>query len=126
MDDAKFLAEVQNRAGLGSHDEAERIAEATLSVLAQRLAGGEPSDLAAQLPPRVQRFLRTDGGGESFGLEEFCGRVAQKEGGGTSPEQAHAHARAVLSVVADAISPGELSDVMAQLPDEYSKLLQNA
>jgi uncharacterized protein (DUF2267 family) len=53
----EFIGQVRHRAGLGSHAEAERATRATLETLAERLAGGEAHDLAAQLPPELARYL---------------------------------------------------------------------
>ena len=53
----EFIGQVQHRAGLGSHTEAECATRATLETLAERLAGGEAHDLAAQLPPELARSL---------------------------------------------------------------------
>jgi uncharacterized protein (DUF2267 family) len=42
-------------------------------VLGQRLAGREPSDLAAQLPDRLAELTRYDGPAESFDTAEYYG-----------------------------------------------------
>ena len=62
------------------------------------------------------------GAAEPFGIEELDRRVAEREGGASSA-RAHEHAAAVLSVVLDAVSPGERSDVLAQLPTEIAALV---
>ncbi|MBW3601428.1 MAG: DUF2267 domain-containing protein [Actinobacteria bacterium] len=54
----QFVKEVPTRAGLDSTDHAEKAARATLSVLGERLAGGEPGDLASQLPAGYAELLR--------------------------------------------------------------------
>jgi uncharacterized protein (DUF2267 family) len=45
-----FIGQVQHHARLDSRGAAERATRATLETLAERLAGGEANDLAAQLP----------------------------------------------------------------------------
>lgn len=50
MDHDEFIGQVQHRARLSSRGDAQTAVRATLETLAERLAGGEPSDLAAQLP----------------------------------------------------------------------------
>lgn len=117
----EFMGLVQNRARLASTGEAVKATRATLDTLGQRLFGGEAGDLAAQLPQEVGQYLTNGGESESFGLEEFYQRVAQKEGV-DYPVAVH-HARAVLSVVREAVTAGELDDVRDQLPDEYADLL---
>jgi uncharacterized protein (DUF2267 family) len=120
MKEHEIIAAVRRTAGLADRESAERAVKATLSVLGQRLAGGEPHDLASQLPPGLAEALPDEGPGERFGIDEFYRRVAEAEGG--SPETAREHARAVAAVLKAAVTPGELEDVLAQLPDEYHEL----
>lgn len=117
----ELLLAIQRRAGLASTADAERITTAVLSVLSERLAGGEPGDLGAQLPPELAAALAPRGSGEAFSIEEFDRRVAERGGG--SSEQAHARAAAVLTTVLEAVSPGERDDVLAQLPDDVATLV---
>ena len=51
MDYATFTRTTAQRAGI-PEETAERIEHATLRTLADRISGGEPHDLAAQLRPR--------------------------------------------------------------------------
>jgi len=118
----KFIGLVHNRARLASSGEAVRATRATLEVLGQRLFGGEPKDLAAQLPQEIGRFLLEADESESFGLNEFYERVSQKEGVDL-PVAVH-HARAVMTVVQEAVSAGEWDDLQEQLPDEYNDLFE--
>src|SRR5260370_9089589 len=78
----EFIGQVRHRAGLGSHAEAERATRATLETLAERLAGGEAHDLAAQLPPELARYLELpDAGiGAKLTLDEFFELVSIREG----------------------------------------------
>lgn len=120
----EFVGRVQNRARLSSTDEAVGAIRATLEVLGKRLAGGEPSDLAAQLPPEIGRYLEHAAtAGERFGLDEFFERVSKQEKTDL-PEAAH-HARAVVSVLGEAVAQGEIEDVRAQLPQEYDPLFES-
>ena len=79
----EFIGQVQHRARLGSHAEAERATHATLETLAERLAGGEAHDLAAQLSPELARSLEApDAGiGAKLTLDEFFELVSEREGG---------------------------------------------
>jgi uncharacterized protein (DUF2267 family) len=119
----EFVGQVQSRARLGSTGEAVRATRATLEVLGQRLFGGEAKDLAAQLPQEIGYYLRQDGQSERFGLDEFFARVSEREGVDL-PVAVH-HARAVISVVSDAASQGEIDDVRNQLPAEYDALFES-
>jgi Uncharacterized conserved protein (DUF2267) len=82
MNDEQFIAEVKNLAELDADEDARKAIAATLETLKERLAGEESSDLAAQLPPEIAPYVEGVGGGESFSVEEFYERVAQKEGVG--------------------------------------------
>jgi len=116
----QFIAEVRNLADLANNEEAEKATRATLETLRERLAGNEPSNLAAQLPPEIAPYAEGSGGQESFGLDEFYSRVAQKEGVGQ--DEAAKHARAVATVLQTAVTGGELDDVRSQLGNEYKEL----
>ncbi len=120
----EFIGQVQHRARLSSRGAAERATRATLETLAERLAGGEAKDLAAQLPPELAEHLR--GGwsamGDRFSLDEFFRRVSQREG--VDVPDAVFHARAVIEVLSAAVSRGEMDDVRAQLPAEFDRLFE--
>ena len=117
----RFIAEVRGLAQLGSRDEAERAARATLETLRERLAGNEPSNLAAQLPGGLKSHLEGTGGREGFSLDEFYERVARREGVGK--EEAAVHARAVVTTMRAAVTGGEMDDVRVQLGHEFAELL---
>ncbi len=120
----EFIGQVQHRARLSSRGEAERATRATLEILAERLAGGEANDLAAQLPQELAEYLRREwsGIGERFSLEEFFRRVSLREG--VDLPDAIFHARAVIEVLTEAVSMGEINDVRAQLPAEFDRLFE--
>jgi uncharacterized protein (DUF2267 family) len=117
-----FVGQVQNRARLASTGDALKATAATLQTLGQRLAGGEAGDMAAQLPSAIKIFLHQEGDGERFDLIEFYWRVSVVEG--VELRDAALHARAVISVLKEAISPGELADMRAQLPEEFDPLFE--
>ena len=120
MNDEQFIAEVKNLAELDKDEDARKAIGATLETLRERLAGEEPSDLAAQLPPGIAPYVEGEGGRESFPVEEFYERVAGKEGVGK--DEAVRHVRAVATVVQTAVTGGELDDVRSQLGDAYKEL----
>ena len=119
MNGERFVAEVKNLADVDSNERAREAVRATLETLRERLAGNEPSNLAAQLPPEVAPFVEGEGGREAFAVEEFYGRVARKEG---VDEEAVKHARAVATVLQTAATGGELGDVRSQLGKGYGEL----
>lgn len=117
-----FIGKVQHRARLGTTEEAVRATRATLEVLGQRLYGGEANNLAAQLPQEVGNYLTDSGESQTFGVDEFFERVSQSSNVDL-PDAAH-HARAVISVIQEAVSAGQMEDVRAQLSDEYDPLFE--
>jgi len=121
MKDHEFLARVRERGEYGAAAEAEQVTRVVLAVLARRLDGGEVRDLAAQLPADTATMLTAHAGAaESFGVQEFLRQVA--EGVGATQRTAQWDASAVLSTVADAVSGGELNDVLSQLPSGFAAL----
>ncbi|MGH3522389.1 MAG: DUF2267 domain-containing protein [Mycobacterium sp.] len=77
MKDDEFISAVRPTSGIGDTERCRGAVRATLSVLGQRVAGGQTHNLAAQLPELVATYLPPEGGGESFSVEEFYDRVAQ-------------------------------------------------
>lgn len=120
----EFMGKVQNLAALGTTGDTLKAVRATLEVLSQRLVRGEAADLAAQLPSEIQEYLVLPGGAERFGVEEFFRRVAEKEG--VSPALGEKHARAVIAVITEAVSSGEIKDVLSELPKEFHALFTPA
>lgn len=108
---------------MGSREEAESAARATLQTLSERLAGQEPQNLASQLPPELAEHMSDEGGGESFSLSEFFERVAERDESVDEPGAVY-HARVVMEVLQDAVTGGELEDVKSQLPAEYAPLFE--
>jgi uncharacterized protein (DUF2267 family) len=117
-----FLGQVQHRARLADQQQALRATRATLETLAERLSANEAHDLAAQLPQEIGRFLERsdDNNGERFGLDEFINRVCTREH--VNKPDGTFHARVIIEVLQEAVSPGEIHDVLSQLPQEYNRL----
>lgn len=118
----EFIGHVQQRARLDSRGAAEQATRATLETLAERLAGGQPDNLAAQLPPEIGLHLQRGSDTEQFGVQEFYQRVAAREDPGVQLPEAVFHAKAVMSVVREAVTGGVLDKVRDQLPEEFADL----
>jgi uncharacterized protein (DUF2267 family) len=120
----EFVNEVADRAGV-SRDEAESLVRATLRTLAERLSGGEAEDLRAQLPRQLQaELIPPQEEAQGFGVEEFVQKVAARSG--IDEADAGAGVIAVLSVIRDAVTPGEFGDVLAQLGRDFAELVEAA
>lgn len=119
----ELCAAVRTRTDLTTANEASTAITGTIELLGQRLAGGEPANLAAQLPGEIQETLtRHTGPAETFGIDEFLQRLADYEGPGRTPEQARVHAQVVLDLLGQFVSPGELDNIRSQLPAGYAEL----
>ncbi len=120
MDAERFATLVQDAAGTDDAH-ARRAIAATLATLAERLDPGEARDLADEVPPELAPWLATNTPAARFGVDEFIRRVAEREG--VDAATAERDARAVFTALGSAVSPGELADAAAQLPNEFATLL---
>jgi uncharacterized protein (DUF2267 family) len=101
------------------------LSRSTLQVLAQRISGGEARDIARQLPPDLDEALRPEHEqAEPFDLEVFVQRVADRAL--VEFDAARAGVRAVFQTLREAITGDEFEDVLAQLPREYTALLDES
>lgn len=118
----EFLAKVQERGEYADQQEARHVTATVLDLLGQRLAGNEPRDLAAQLPAGIDELVPIDEetAGASFGVEEFLARIAARLDG--SPQTAEWDASAVLCTTAEAITGGQLNQILTQLQPGYAAL----
>jgi uncharacterized protein (DUF2267 family) len=120
----EFIAQVQRRAGLNTRADALLATRATLETFGERLEGGEPMDLAAQLPPEIAIYLVQPfaGSGVPFTLNDFFMRVAEREG--TTLAEASFHARVVLGLITEVVTMGEIENVRSQLPADFRQLFE--
>ncbi len=119
----EFLNKVQDRIGPAQPDEAERAIVATFETLGECISGGEATDLADQLSEELKEpLLRASGEPERLSLEEFLERLGEREG--VDSDAARNHASAVMTVLREAVSGGELDNIREQLPREFEPLFQ--
>lgn len=114
-----FVGEVQHRAHLGSRASAEAAIRATLTTLADRIPPATANHLADQLPRELGTHLR-HGLLERLPLDEFYNRVSEREG--VDRSAAVFHARVVLTLITEAVSPGVMSKIRRELPDNFGTL----
>jgi uncharacterized protein (DUF2267 family) len=115
-----FIDRVRERAGLQSKREAETAVRVVLETLGERLHKTEREKLAAQLPNRIKEYICSRPAHDFFPLEEFYNRVTARAE--VRYPQGVERAMAVIGVLKDAVSPGELADVLADLTDDYREL----
>ena len=120
MDAPTFVKRVSELTGLDK-DHADRAVRATLVMLGTRIDPGEADDLAAQVPDHFAHCLRNEWQAESFPPTEFVRRVTCVVP--LSNEQARGAVRAVFTVLSEAVSKGELEDVLLQLEADYTQLV---
>lgn len=120
-----FVARVRDEAGLPSQAAAERAVHATLETLAGGLEGMPAFIVASQIPGGIARRAAGSAAPDlpliALPYPSFVRRVGEREGG-VPPEEAEAHARAVLSVLDEAITGSNMSRLREQLPADYAPL----
>jgi uncharacterized protein (DUF2267 family) len=80
-----------------------------LEIMVERLTSGAARDLAAQLPREIGVYLASQKPTERFEVDEFF-QTRQRARKSRSPASVF-HARAVVEVLGEALSPGEMADV---------------
>src|SRR5262245_58545576 len=118
----EFIKRVSQKAGL-PRQTAETATQAVLSVLGERLSEKEARDLASQLAVPLKPMLENvPAHGRGYPAREFVRLVAEREL--VPAAEARVHTRAVLSTLREAVSRGELGDVLAELwrDPEYEEL----
>ncbi|MGV0023618.1 DUF2267 domain-containing protein [Phormidesmis priestleyi] len=118
----EFIKNVQNSGSFNFREDAEKAVQATLETIKERIVGDEAVQLSAQLPEDLAKHLRGREGqfGDHFKVEEFYQRISQKEG--TDAATAAIHAKAVISVLSCAVTPGEFADVRSNFSEDYDEL----
>jgi uncharacterized protein (DUF2267 family) len=128
MNEHELLAAVERRTDVESSNEAYVVADATLQTLSDHIGQGEAEDIASQLPRQLAASL-TSGAPEpqAFSADEFVERVGtrERELGTREDPDAEQDARAVLGVLGEAVSGGELDDAREQLPDGFDSLFES-
>lgn len=131
MDFDTFIDRVEEQGSFTDRDEAVRVTEATLATLGETIYRTERSNLGAQLPKPLAHALvavqdpensRHDV--EPFQLDEFYNRVSDRSGVGN--DDAEAYVPVVMGVLQEAVSDGEIEDLVNELPDEYRALFNHS
>ena len=128
MEYQELVRHVQERAELGTREEAVAVVEAVLGTLGELLSPSERRHLATQLPKPlkdgarrwVERPPREMTRPHRFSLEEFYHRVAARSRLGYPA--AVKCSQAAMRALQEAISEGELTDIFRELPPEYEEL----
>ena len=121
----EFIKRVQEKAQVSNKDEAVWITDTVLKTLSERLTEKEAFDLASQLPGELKGIV---GGAKEklvkMDRQEFVNKVADSLN--ITSDESESYIKATFSVLKSAIVPGEISDVLAQLPKDLAALLAEA
>ncbi len=122
----EFIDQVQTRAPLSSPSEAQLATQATLETFAAYLSWKDRHDAASQLPKTIKTYLQwpivgpgnqpAAGSESNVSLDDFLQRLSRREG--VPKAVAIEHARAVLSVLREALSEGEFEEMREDIPAE--------
>jgi RND superfamily putative drug exporter len=117
----EFVGSIARRGDL-TPSQAERVAEATLATLGERINRRETKSLRAQLPKQLQASMDgARGGADGFASDEFVRRVAERA---DIPEAAARHgAIAVVGALREVVDESTMAYVRAQLSEDYATIL---
>jgi uncharacterized protein (DUF2267 family) len=117
----EFVRTVLERTDVPDRFEAEKTAVVVLQALCDRLTGKEANDLLAQLPGMFKELVIASPSQLPISADEFLARVAAELE--ISREEARRRIRAVFATLREAVTRGELQDVLGQLDPEYADFL---
>jgi uncharacterized protein (DUF2267 family) len=121
----EFIKRVQEKVQVSSKDEAIWITDTVLKTLSDRLTEKEAFDLASQLPHELQGIV---GGAKErvvkMDRQEFVNKVADNLN--IAPDESERYIKATFSVLKSAVVPGEIRDVLDQLPKDLAAMLAEA
>jgi uncharacterized protein (DUF2267 family) len=123
VDSERFLSIVRREAGL-DRPAAERVAVATLEILAERLMPGQVRALAGLLPGELGRHLVPRRPRERFDADDFLRRAANRAE--TELAAAASFVPAVFVAVSRATTAVQFDTMAAELPKDFDPLLAGA
>ncbi len=122
----QFLRRVMQQTGARDAVEAEQISRSVLLALVAGLPRDEASDMASQLPKEIRGYLADylghGGPIQHFDLDSFAGRI-QSDLSLQSQAQAEQISQGVFTVLKEAVSPGQMEDVAAELTPSLREAL---
>ncbi len=121
----EFIKTVQKKLELDSKDDAIWITDTILKTLSERLTEQEAFDLASQLPRELKELVKgVPDHVIKMDRQKFIAKVAERLD--VSLEEAERYIKATFSVLKSAVTPGEIEDVLSQLPKDLAGLLAEA
>ncbi len=117
------LQRVEEHTGLTNEAEALTALQTVTEALVQRLTVGEATDLISELPSALHAALLEAPAGPNRQLTADSIRHALAQRLSLEPDQAAAMLPAVAGALRELVSPGEMQDMLAQLPRELREIL---
>ncbi len=130
MDRETMLRRVMSLIGITDMQEADQATRVVLLALADTLSPKEAHDMASQLPKEYRDLVMGRLGEpghtpQKMSWQSLVGRV-QSELDLEKPEQAEHVTRSVFTALKEAISPGEIEDILPELPLELQETVRTA
>ena len=112
---------VQARTELESRVEAERTFLVVLQLLCDRLTGDESWDLLGELPAKAKKSVLITAAPVRVTREELVARAAEQLA--VPVDEARERVRVVFATLREAVTSGELDDVIRELGGDWVDLL---
>lgn len=116
----EFIDRVWEKSRLESRERAIEITQATLETLGERLDRTVRRGVASQLPKELKDMLLSRPDTDLYELQEFYQRVGARAD--TKYYDAAERATAVLSILREAVSKGQIQEMIDSLPEQFSRL----
>jgi uncharacterized protein (DUF2267 family) len=116
----QLVKRVQDYSGF-SDQEAEGALRLIVEKLATRLTQSERKDFASQLPDELEDLALSGKETQTFSAEDMLDELCEQEN--INKGRAKKQVFAVWRALKDAISPGEIKDIKAQLPEDLVMML---
>ena len=125
-----IVARVRELSGVNNDHEAEQLLHAVLGTLGENVYRTEERQLAAQLPKQLKNAFyeyQTKERGRAdlanYTVEEFYNRVKARANL-TSFQEAKRLTKAVMAVLKEAVSQGEIDDIHKEMSPEFQQLFK--
>ena len=115
-----LIKKVQDYSGF-SDSEAENALKLVVEKIATRLTGGERKDFASELPKELEDLAMASKEPDKFGADDMFKEISELQD--IDVGHAKKQVMAVWRALKDAITPGEIADIKAQLPRDLSAVL---
>ena len=117
----ELVKQVMNYTGF-SDAESEQALRLFIRKLATRMTEEEREDFASQLPETLANIALEPDTTETWGANEFIQQFVEAED--IEEGRAKKQIYAVWQALKDALTPGEIKDIRAQMPGDLAAMLQ--